>query len=92
MQKCIDPSAVVDLKINHVWVQQVDHAPNIARSSAGGFYTRNNRSPQDNKLSKAQFDNFETRSEYQGNHIRRNVGNNLKSKGFEFDQPKKTDR
>lgn len=86
LQKCIDPSAVVDLKINNVWAQQVDKAPNMARSSAGGYYLRNNQSPQaNNKPSKNQYDNFQTRSEYQGNHLRRNTSHigatHLKPKG-----------
>ena len=63
LQKCIDPSAVVDLRVNNVWMQQIEKTPNMARSSAGGFYLRNNQSPQArNKPAKNQMDNFETRS------------------------------
>lgn len=90
-------SALAELKINHAKVQQSDKMPLMARSSTGGFKLRTNQSPP-GRLNPNQIqqesNNFETRSEFQGNRLRKNMnshveGARFKTKQFEVDRPRK---
>lgn len=75
MQKCIDSSAVCELKINHVWITQDKPQAannNLARSLVGDNGLRTG-SPNriSSKLKTQGNDKNETRSEFHGNFIRR---------------------
>ena len=73
LQKCLDPSALCSIKVNHLWKVKDKPTFNLAKSSVGGFVRKTRESPESKKMKNTSYQGIETRSDYQGYQVRKNL-------------------